>query len=229
MSKVLDLILELKSDMSSNWQDRLDKINILPDVKILYGKGYSQTFSNRLLAFIILAYDNKSGWVEIHKDRWENKRKIWKRLGGEIDDLTRSIIHNENELVNHVVAWYLDYQRDWRWQSIATCFEYHSEMMRFGGFRTLEEIVEDGDDTGEKITKEISTDKVAKANTEKGSNIQKGIEHRLKGEAMLDEIRRDFVSLDTITDKEGAGKITETTNPMSWASFLRNFVTPKND
>jgi hypothetical protein len=224
MSKVLDLILELKADLGSNWQTQLDRLGIWPEVKLLYTIGYTQKLSNTILAFIVLAYDNKSGWIELHKDRWENKRKIWKQLGGEINDVTRDIIHNDHVQVNEVVGWFFEYQKDWRWQSVLTCFDFHSEMMRFGGFKTVDEIKEDGKEPGEKITKEVSTDKKAKGNLDKGGNIQKGIELRLKGEAMLEEIRKDYVVLDTVAEKEGLGKITDTINPESWAGFIRKLT-----
>lgn len=224
MSRILELILELKDRPESPWQDRLDRNNIWEDVKVLYNIQWSLKQSNITLAFIILAYDKKSPWLEIHKDRWENKRKIFTRLGGEINELTRKIIYNENEYVNQVVAWYYEYQKDWRWHSILTSFEYHAEMMRFAGFRTPEELHEEiitQENTAKQI-KSIPISELAKGNKEKGANIQQGIEARQKGEKMLEEIRHEYMTLDAISEKEGKVKFTETYDPMCWATFLRS-------
>lgn len=223
MSRILELIHELRHHTDSPWKERLDQHNIWEDVKLLYSQQWSMKMANTILAFVVLAYDNKSTWIEIHKDRWENKRKIFTRLGGEINDLTRAIIYNENPVVNSIVSWYYVYQTDWRWHSVLVSYEYHAEMMRFAGFRTNDELEEEKivEERLEKKIKTIPLGDLAKANKEKGGNIQQGIDARKRGDEMLAEMRREFMTLDAIAEKEGNIKLTDTYDPEDHATFIR--------
>lgn len=243
MSKILDSILTLKSDMAASWMREFDRINIWEDVRVLYDMGWENEFTNRIVAYIVLAYDNESGWVEIHKDRMENKQKIMQRLGGNLKDpIIRSIIADELGEVAEVIGWFVAYQQDWRWETIIACFQYHSNMMRFSN--SVAAVPEDEDDeddydvpeddialwkdsfrqkAGAKKKKKpsyLSEDKVAAVNLKKGDTIQKAIERRREGEAMWQEIQKEFVQLDTLLAKEGRSKATDAVDILSHEKFI---------
>lgn len=221
MSKVLDSILVLKSDMKASWTQELDRINVWEDFKVLYQQGWTAEFSNRIVAFIVMAYDNESGWIELHKDRIENKQKIMQRLGGNLKDaVTREVIAGECDEVNQVVAWFIGYQQDWRWHTIMTCFQYHADMMRFANTKVATEVEDGEDEEGKKKYRYIADDKVATTNIRKGEAIQKAIAQRREGEGMWKEIQKDFMQLDTVLEKEGKMKATDSVDIMSHEKFI---------
>src|SRR4051812_22638213 len=84
-NKILELIISLISDLESDWQEKMEQINIWEDVMQIYdspGVSGNQRLGNEILAFTVMAYDNQSEWLEPHKDRWENKKKIMVRIAG---------------------------------------------------------------------------------------------------------------------------------------------------
>lgn len=221
MSKLLDKIIKLKADLSADWKPALEDINVYEDIKKLYAMKWPTKFCNGVLAFIVMSYDNESGWIELHKDRWENKYKIASRLELNIKDKkVKDIVENNNTTVNNTVAWFMEYQKDWRWDSIMTYFEYHSEMMRFGSIKTQEQIVVGEEEGGKKVLSDVSIDEQAKGNFRKGVNIEKAVEMRRKGEELLEEIRQQFVTVDTVMEKEGRRRMTDSTNIESWEHFI---------
>lgn len=221
MSKMLDKIIKLKQDLSADWKPALQDINVYQDVMKLYSMKWPTKFCNSVLAFVVMAYDNESGWIEIHKDRWDNKYKIASRLELNIKEKkVKDIVENNNATVNNIVAWFMEYQKDWRWDSIMTYFEYHSEMMRFGSIKTQEQIVVGEEEGGKKTLSDVSIDEQAKGNFRKGVNIEKAVEMRRKGEELLEEIRQQYVTVDTIMEKEGRRRMTDSTNIESWEHFI---------
>lgn len=221
MSKVLDTILRIKDDPNADWKSELERIDVYEDVKVLYQKKWPTKFCNSVLAFIVLAYDNQSGWVSLHKDRWDDKEKIASRIGLKITDKNViDIIQNNNAAVNQVAAWFIEYQADWRWDTVIACFEYHAEMMRFAKTKTQDQLVEDTEEGGKKIMGDVDIKTLAEGNVKKGSNIELAINMRKKGEALLVEMREEFVQLDTILVKEGKRKMTDATKINSWEYFI---------
>jgi hypothetical protein len=223
MSKVLDVILELKEDLGTDWMPALKRINIWEDVSKLYTKRWSTAMCNGVLSFIILAYDNESGFIEMHKDRWENKYKIAERVGlSKSDERVKKIVENNNATVNDVVSWFLDYQKTWEWDSILACWEYHSEMMRFARTKTQDQTVVDNDEGGDKIMADVDISTLTKGNKEKGLNIQTAIERRKEGDTMHEDLKRRYVNIDTALQKEGKRRMTDATSIMSWEAYIQD-------
>lgn len=223
MSKILDSILTLKDNPSSDWKPELDRINVYEEVAAIYFQKWSTDFCNRVLAFIVLAYDNRSGWIELHKDRWDNKFKIAQRLGLKTEQkVVKEIIQNQNHTVNDIVAWFVGFQVDWRWDAVLSCFEYASEMMRFAKTKTNEHIVEATEDGGGKQQlQEVDIEKLSRGNLVKGKNLQDAIEQRKKGEELLKELREQFSVLDTVLHKEGYRKATDLQAMESWEAYIK--------
>lgn len=228
MSKILHLVLANKGRMNESWIDQFDGIGIASEVSFIYQQGWTVEFANRVFAFIILSYDNKSGWIEMHKNRLDNKRNIMKKLGGNVSEKeVSSVVEGRSLAANRLRIWFMKYQRDWRWDTIMTCFDYHAEMMEFGGARTMEELedveyIEDEENgiREEKTYREVPVDKLAKGNLDKGKNIAEGIAMRQKGEALWEEIKKEYVQLDSALEKEGFKRITEQVDIFSWEAFI---------
>lgn len=221
MSKILDLIINLKIDFTRNWQDALDGAGIWDDVKALYQKKWPTEFCNRVLAFVVLAYDNDSGWIESHKDRWGNKERIATKLGLNIkEERVKDIIENSSEVVLDLVAWYIDTQTDWRWDAVLSHYEHASEMMRFAKQKTDDRIFVDEEEGGKKVFREVDIETLSKGNTAKGKNLMDAIEHRKQGDALLKEMQADFVQLDTVLAKEDRRKTTDKSSIENWEGYI---------
>lgn len=222
MKKVIDTILELIADTESDWKPSLERAGIYDDVKDIYSQNWSTAFCNKVVAFVVMSYDNESGWIHIHKDRWDNKYKIATRLGMDIKDKkVKDIVENGNHTVNNVVAWYIDHQADWRWDAILSCFEYASEMMRFAKTRTDDKVYHDKDEQNNKIVlRDVDVDKLSAGNLKKGQNIEAAIAQRRKGEELLKEIEEEFVTLNTVMNKEGKRRPTDLNNIDSWEAYI---------
>lgn len=189
MDKVLDFVMKNRRSLSSDWKSGLEDLNIWDDVKMLYGFADAPYDGNLLLCYITLAYHKDSTFLEMHKDRAENKEKIMLSLAGNskitgCKHILQALIGG-NEEIESVINWLLGYQKDWRWITIISCFEYHSKSVRT---RTSSQIF------------------TAKENVEVGNYLDQGIKKRLEGERLLKEIRIEFVNLDTALEKEGRQK-----------------------
>jgi hypothetical protein len=196
---MIDFIISKIKLLSSSWVDELELMNVYEDVEPLYNikdKGYNP---NVALAFIILSYDRRSEWIQIHKDRIENKTKIMQTIAGlSCMSVERyaNIVKGKDDAANQVISWFLDYQKDWRWKTIVRCFEYHSTVMNMPQMGTSKDTL----DIGRCITEAVNK--------------------RKEGEKLWKEIKTEFVNLDTILEQEGKHKITENIDFMSHEQFI---------
>lgn len=226
---LLTLIHSLRKDTAVDWTEGLYKFNIEPDISPIYDSGLAIKTKNILFAYIILAYDNKSEWMEVHKDRYQTKLKILKRLGADTSDkYWIDVAGGKDPITQRVVTWFTLSQRDYRWDSIRACFDYHSEMMLFAGTQNDDDISYETFETdaeGKKqpvtITEDVDLDKQIANNIKKADCIKAGIAMRQQGEEMLKEIQRDFVNIDTGLHKEGVTRLTEVVDILKWETFVK--------
>lgn len=229
MSNLLPVIHKLRKDFTTDWSEELNNFNIEIDISPLYNSGLPVKTKNILFAYIILAYDNESEFMEVHKDRYQTKLKILTRLGVDTKDkFFTAVANGENGLVQRIITWFTLYQRDYRWDEVRSCFDYHSEMMIFAGVKTPDTLSydtyekdEEGVDNTVTVTEDIDLDKIIGNNLKKAECLKKGIEMRELGMHKLKEIRKDFVNLDTALHKEGVVRITETVDIMKWEPFIK--------
>lgn len=190
--KVLDLIYELIKDIESDWTDSLKQINIWDDVRDIYyyNKVSDPMEANIILAFIVLAYDGNSTFLEVHKDRHDNKVKILRNLAGMNamqNDLYNDVVFGFDKFMNTMINWYIDYQKDWRWKDIVAANEYHSTAMQMSMSGNTDPVVMHAIGKTRQLAR--SDKKIA--------------------EQMQNELRTEFLNLDTILEKEGKPKVTE--------------------
>lgn len=230
MSNLLQLITKLKDNLSSNWHEELDKINVLDNVMPLYKQKWKMEQSNRILAFIVFAYDKDSGYIDIHKNRDENKIKIIEHLGGDIKNIViQKVVKRQHAVANDIIAWLMEYMRDWKWDTVITLFEYHAEMMRLASKQTDDEFKEKFDmEEGQEeiVTTDISIEKIVSTNIKKKQLIQEGINARRDGEAMLKEIKREWMAVDFALKHEGLGVITDANKIESWEHYISSIRKP---
>lgn len=212
-SKILDFIYANLRNLESDWQKELEDMNIWNDVEDLYyvfhdeqdnKKQISLLEGNTLLAFIVLSYDNKSQFLEPHKDRFDNKVKIITRLAGPsamVNDAYKNAVYCQDHCCNNIIDWYVNFQKDSRWKTVLANKEYASQATALAMVGPANS--KDGVDMG-KMLKEAE-------------------ERDIAADKMLDTLRSEYLSLDTILEKEGKQKATsmdDTTNFMSHEGFI---------
>lgn len=197
MDKLLTTIHSLKQDLEADWRNSLDNIGVWTSVQILY-KEFTNWHANVILTFVVLAYHKDSGWINLHKDRQDNKEQIMQDIGGIgalLEEELEQACAGSCDTTMCVVRWLMDYQKDWRWLTIETCFAFHSRIMHAAG----------GED-----------------DRKRGQAITEAIDKRREGEKLLKEVQQEFLSVDTILEAEGLPKLTEeNSGPGSWEDYLR--------
>jgi len=205
MDKVLKLISKLYKELTKDWSVELKKINIYEDVNEIYSK-HDTYHANCILSFIVFAYHRESQWLELHKDRLENKTKIMRTIVGDwamSDEAFSETVKGNNSASNTVITWLLDYQKDWRWKQIELDFSYHAQIRD--------------------MTKNIKPEEDAKDALNKGKCIEEALKRRRQGEALLKEIQQEYMILDTIAKQENKPEPTKDIKGiMSWEDRIRD-------
>lgn len=234
MQRNISLIKKIREDIYTPSKNILDEYNLYQLFSPLQDVGRSTLENNILVCFIVYAYDNDSEWLNMKQDRTENKWKILKSLGANIEDpFFRYIVTNENYVFNNVISEYLIEQTTWKWQYIMHRLDSYATMIRFATQKT------DDTKTVQKIGKGKEEDEVktavseyseldiAKVHQQKAELFSKALEARKEIDHLLLEIQKDFVQLDDATRKDFGLGITDekTIDPASWTLFIKS----KND
>jgi hypothetical protein len=201
------------NDLESDWTKELQELNIWDDVYTLYEADdiEDKIVANIILCYTVLAYDNNSKMLEPHKDRWENKKKIIVKLAGLSALATKiypRVLDNKHEEAFALANWYVDYQKDWRWGTIITYMDY--------------------DRMANNMSNKGAID--AQEGVQIGKMLELSTKRRREADLLLDEIRTEFLSLDTALSKEDREKITdvEINNFMDYAQYLHNKKAKEN-
>jgi hypothetical protein len=121
-NKILDFVYYHKNELDEDWRPKLDRMNIWNDVGELWF-GTDQYESNVIFAYMVLAYSNLSDMLDAHKNRYDNKLKILTHLVGPsclTNERYRDMLYNQDKVLNRIIKWYIEYQKDWRWGKIAS-------------------------------------------------------------------------------------------------------------
>ena len=76
MQRNIELAKKMYKDPETNWLSRLEDLNLHIIFRPIYTFNFKIEILNKVVAFIILAYDNNSEWIDIRKDRTQNKISI---------------------------------------------------------------------------------------------------------------------------------------------------------
>lgn len=215
MQKVIELGIKMSKQLDKNWLSELEEVNMYKLFAPVYALPFNIITLNTIVTFIILAYDSDSKWIDLRRDRMENKLDILKSLDANIsDEIYQSLIYLDVDDFQEIVAQYLQRQQDWRFRTVVTCFDFHSKHIR----------------SATEPIKAIILDDLEKAKTNKakGELLKEAIRQREVGEQLLLEIKKDHVKLDHITQGEfgfTASDI-EKVDIMSWRSFIKSLKTP---
>jgi DNA segregation ATPase FtsK/SpoIIIE-like protein len=229
MNKAIEATKHLVKNVTVNNSEYLDDLNLKTVFEGIYNLGFPTIDENRLIAFIIFAFDPDSQKLDIRKDRYENKCSIMSNIGIDIhNELMKDILSNSNENFNHVVLFYLQELTDWRWVQIMSYLDYHSNMIRFANQKTEEERKYDKmnkEGVIKELTEEYDIETIAKINKNKGELLNLAMDARNKADHLLEEIRKSFVVTDHAVQQDFGFMFTETAKKpvdiMSWRLYIK--------
>lgn len=232
MQKAIDTAKLLVKNPKGNYINDLDDLNLFKVFESIYAMGYTTQEENKLIAFIIFAYDPDSQKLDLRKDRYENKVSIMENIGLDVKkDFVQEILTNSNEKFNNVVLNYLETLTDWRWPTIYANLDFHSSMLRFASQKTEAEkshdkVIGKGDNQEVKtLTTDIDIDVIAKVNIQKSDLLRRALTAREDAEKLLEEVRKAFVTTDHAVQSDFGFMYTETAKKkvdiMSWREFIK--------
>jgi hypothetical protein len=229
VTKYIEVCKKISQNLNESGFPLLRDVNIHNVFEPAYEMSYSLPVINSIVCFVIYGYDQDSPWLDLRKDRIENKIRIIEGLGQSINAHPfDKIIIGSDEKVNDIILSYLISLTDWKWQTTFTLLDYHAKMIRFVQDKVDSEKSYDAfDKDGQKttLTEDYDIDKITKINKQKGELLEQAINARKKADDLLSEIRRDFVAVDAATQSDFNFTFSETAKQkvdiMSWRAWIK--------
>lgn len=227
MGKPVDLAKLIQTNFEKDWSEEIKEYGFQEIFLSIYNTSAGIEDKNKLACYTIHAYHPDSLWLDLKKDRIDNKIKILSHLGADHkSELYKNILDNRHEKVNIAIFNFLEELKDWRWRSIFDYLEHASRMSRFALTVTPEEKQYDEQDKeGNKQTlkEDIDIKVIVSVNKEKGNLINQSVEARKEADKLLEAIRKEYVATDSATKSDFGISFTETAkkrDPLSWRHYI---------
>lgn len=227
MSKSLQLVSLISKEFDKNWTDELKGYNLYHVFKSVYSVNSDIATLNKIVCYIVYAYDPDSLWLDLKKDRRDNLENILLNLELGINDkIIHKIMTNQQDEVGISIFNFLDNLRTWKWRSIFDLLDFSSRLSRIANKEVKEEMEyekETKDGKKETFSEEYDINAILKANVTKGQLLDQSIEYRKKADILIEEIRKEFVSTDSATQSDFNFNFTDTSkqrNILSWREFI---------
>jgi hypothetical protein len=234
MQHAIDLVKKIREDLSKDWKEELVDYDMPSTFLNLYSlENYK--IANTIICFIVYAYSPESLWLDLRKDRLENKIKILSNMNAETGNkIFQDLVNNKHEKSNMAIFDFLEGLKNWKWRAIFDLLDYSSKMFRFATQETESGKSSDKmNKAGEKETlvEEFNIDTISKVNKEKGIILDQAIAKRKQADDLFEEIRKDFVATDNATKSDFNFTFTDTAKKrdiMSWRDFIKKNNEDKN-
>lgn len=215
MQKNIELAKKIYKEPENNWLSHLEDINLHVIFRPIYTFNFKIEILNKIVSFIILAYDNNSEWIDVRKNRDQNKITIMEGIGADAGaGIFSEILTDNNPIVKEVILKYLLSQCDHRWQEIMSLLDYSSGMILFCNRKTDDKFL-----VGLRMNKETNAEEkqyeyldpreVTKINDTKGDLLEKAIRARKTADELLKSIESDYQKIDSITQSEFGFQFTD--------------------
>lgn len=227
MQKATELAKIIQSGLTADHSEVIAEYGMIDIFLPIYNGPEKRVDKNKLICYIVHAYNPDSKWLDLRKDRIDNKTKILSNLEADPkSDLYQGVIKNTNEICNISIFKFLEELKDWRWRSIFDLLDYAAKMSRFAAMETsserkYEKVSKDGQ--SQTYTEEIDLEKVTKINKEKGVLIDSSIDARNKASALIEQLRKEYVNTDNAVQQDFGFSFTETSKSkdvLSWRKFI---------
>ncbi len=229
MQKALEIAKAIKKNLEADHSSLLDDYNLLPIFRAIYNiPNVDIEDKNRIICYIIYAYDPESTWLDLKTDRLVSKNKILDSLGANMTlPIYERVIWVNDDIVGMCIFNYLEQLKTHKWKDVFDLLDLASKIRRFATEETEDErSYQRMNKEGEvkNITSEIELDTLVKIYKGKSDLMDQSIEKRRKADAIIDEIRKDFVLSDMATQSDFSFNFTESSkrkDVLSWRSFIR--------
>jgi hypothetical protein len=228
MQKAIEIAKKIKQDLTANYSEMLEEYGLHDIFSPVYSSQNSNANKNKIVCYIIHAYNPESNWLDLRKDRMDNKVSILSFLDADPkSELFKRILENKDSNTNESVFMFLEELKDWRWRSVFDLLEYAARMSRFASMETEDEKkYEKVDKTGNKhtVTEEVAIETIVKVNNQKGDLITKSLDARRKAMQLIEEISKEFVATEDAVQKDFDFSFTETTKSkdiLSWRKYIK--------
>lgn len=229
MTKAIELAKKIRKSLDMDWVSDIEEINFHSVFGAIYNiNAIDIEDKNRLICFIIYAYDPDSQWLDLNRDRNDNKLRILESLGGNSTlPIYQQLLYGGNEIINMCVFNFLEELKTWKWTSIFNLLDYSAKMQRFATEETeAEKSYQKMDREGavREIKSDVDIETISKVNREKGILLDQSIAKRRDADKLLDEIRKEFVATDHATQQDFGFPITELAtkkDKLSWRLYIK--------
>ena len=229
MKKAIELSREMQKSISDNWSEKMEEYGLMHIFLPVYNGPEKLKDKNTIICYIIHAYNPDSFWLDLKKDRIDNKKRILSHLDADLkSELYKGIIANKNEVANIAIFNFLEELKDWRWRSVFDLVEYASRMSRFAAMETSDEKEYEKtskDGQIQKYKEEVDIKTIVNVNKGKGDLIEQSIEARKKAANMLAEIQKEYVATDNATQQDFSFSFSDTAKKkdiLSWRTYIKD-------
>lgn len=228
MQKALSLAKRITTAFDHDYSDDLKEYDLHITFARILSCNYSQTDKNKCICYVIYAFDPESPWLDLKKDRIDNKMRILKNIDADASaGIYSSLIDNTNEIVGDCIFNYLEDEKSWKWRAVYNLLDYSARMIRFANEETpatyVSEETTDKDGNIVKTFTHVDVDEIGKGHLRKGDIMDQSIKKRREAETILEEIRKELVSTDAATQSDFGFNFTDTAKQrdiMSWSQFI---------
>jgi hypothetical protein len=228
MQKALEIAKRIKNDLSADWLSLLDDYNFNSEFGAIYSMQLDIEDKNRIICYIIYAYDPDSLWLDFNKDRLANKMKILESLAADTRlPIYQEVVYGSNDRVGMCIFNFLENLKTWEWRTVFELLDMASKIQRFATDETEDErSYQKMNKEGElkTITSEIDITTLVKAYQGKSDLLDQAIEKRKKADVILADIKKNFLSTDIATQSDFGFTFTDTAKKrdiLSWSFFIR--------
>jgi hypothetical protein len=196
--RLLMSVENLAKNLDADWESDLKRIRVWNEVSFIY-KEYERRTANIILSFAVYGYSLLSPWLEdsAKEDRYECLENIIRSLNNdELPENLEDVVYRRDPVANRLIDVILDRQPDTRFRDVMTARAYHARAHRMDF---------DTDDT--------------KKFMEIGRCLHQASILLAEANKVMEQIRKDYLFLDTALEKQGLPKVTE--RPLTWEQNRR--------
>lgn len=227
MEKALNLCKLIRKEIERDWSEEIEDNGLLHVFQSVLNLNASTKEINTVICYITYAYSPDSLWLDLKKDRLENKLRILNSLGADpTSKLYDSILRTNHETVGISIFNFLEELKDYRWRSVFDLLEYAAKMSRFASTPTEEEKSWDQVQDGNKLTlkEDIDPAVIVRINKEKGILLEEAHKKREQANKLIEEIKKSYLSTDLATQSDFGFNFSETAkkrNILSWREYIK--------
>lgn len=209
MQKAIEVAKKIKHAIHDNHWDLLEDVNLHKIFQPLRYLSQPNEVINKIICYVIYAYDNDSNWINLNAERLSDKQRILTGIDANIKESPfYDILKNSQSETKDCIYEYLKFIVNWKWAHILACYELHSAAIQ-----------DSNQPIPTEITDEVEKSKIRKA---KGEALKEGLRQMEVAVELLKEIKSDYVKSNEATKNDFGFEMTDEKklDITSWKEFI---------